>query len=125
MHRMLSGIGWGIIIYAVMYLAWSGLVIYGLSIGVGSLVARLVLLVVLTTIAARALRLTTVHDLVPVAFVWAVIAALLDSVFLVPFTDWALYASWSVWAGYALIIIAPVIMLFATGKMRRREQIAA
>lgn len=101
-------LGWGILIYAVMYLAWSGMVIYGLSLGIVSLIARLAVLAVITIIAARSMHLENIKDLLGNALVWAVTAVGLDMVFLVPFAGWALYASWSVWAGYALIVVFPL-----------------
>ncbi|OGG72777.1 hypothetical protein A3A38_03145 [Candidatus Kaiserbacteria bacterium RIFCSPLOWO2_01_FULL_53_17] len=104
-----NAIGWGIVIYALMYLVWSGLVIYGLSLGILSLIVRLGVLVLATTIAGRSLKVGSWKDLVPYTFVWAVIAALLDALFLVPFSGWGLYASWSVWVGYALVVIIPLL----------------
>ncbi|MEK7509336.1 MAG: hypothetical protein AAB605_01330 [Patescibacteria group bacterium] len=108
MMLLKNAIGWGVIIYAVMYLVWSGLVIYGLSLGILSLVIRLGVLVLITTIAARSLRMDTWKDLLPYTFAWAVVAALSDAFFLVPFSGWGLYASWSVWVGYALVVIVPL-----------------
>lgn len=95
-------------IYAIMYLVWSGLVIYGLSLGVVSLVARLGVLALITINAVRAMRISDRKDVVGNALVWAVTAIGLDMVFLVPFSGWGLYASWSVWAGYALIVVFPL-----------------
>ena len=103
-----KALGWGLVIYAVMYLLWSGLVIYGLSFGVSSLVLRVVALAVLVTIAARSLHLTERMDVVPHSVTWAVVAVILDAIFLVPFSGWSLYAEWSVWAGYALVAIIPL-----------------
>ena len=100
-------LGWGVIIYAIMYLAWSGMVIYGFSLGIVSLVARLAVLALVTIIATRAMRLMNMKDVVGHALVWAAVAIGLDMVYLVPFSGWALYASWSVWAGYALIVVFP------------------
>lgn len=105
-------LGWGIAIYAVMYLLWSGLVIYGLAAGVLSLIVRLIALTVVTTIAARSLRLPDWKDLAPYTVSWAVVAILLDALFLVPFSGWALYATWSVWVGYALVAILPILTSF-------------
>ena len=101
-------LGWGIVVYAIMYLAWSGMVIYGLSLGIISLIARLSVLALVTVIAARAMRLGDPKDVVGNALVWAATAIGLDMVFIVPFSGWALYASWSVWAGYALIVVFPL-----------------
>jgi hypothetical protein len=102
-------LGWGVAIYAIMYLAWSGLVIYGYSLGMLSLVIRLAILFGITTLAARSLRLFDWKDILPYSVVWAVTAIVLDAIYLVPFTGWALYATWSVWLGYALIVVFPLI----------------
>ncbi len=107
MH-LARALGWGIVIYAIMYLAWSGLVIYGFSLGMLSLIARLSVLACISIIAARAMHLSNTKDIVGNALVWAAVAIGLDMVFLVPFSGWGLYASWSVWAGYALIVVFPL-----------------
>lgn len=104
-----KSLGWGVTIYALMYLLWSGLVMYGLSFGIISLVVRLLALALITTIAARALRMMHRFDLLPYTIGWAVVAIALDALFLVPFSGWALYAEWSVWAGYALVAILPLL----------------
>jgi hypothetical protein len=104
-------LGWGIVIYAVMYLLWSGLVMYGLSFGIVSLLIRVAVLAIVTTIAARALRLISRIDILPYSIGWAVIAVALDAVFLVPFSGWALYGEWGVWAGYILVAILPLLTL--------------
>ena len=107
-----GAIGWGIAIYALMYLLWSGLVIYGLAAGGLSLIVRLLALAIITTIAGRSIRMTNWKDLAPYTCVWAVIAIVLDAIFLVPFSGWSLYATWSVWVGYALVAVIPLITSF-------------
>lgn len=110
-------LGWGIVIYSVMYLFWSATVIYGFSFGIFGLVARLAILFLVTSIAARSLAFTNWKDILSYAAGWALLAAVFDAIFLVPFAGWALYASWSVWFGYALVILFPLI---AT-RIRRRK----
>lgn len=102
-------LGWGVAIYAIMYLAWSGLVIYGYSLGMLSLVIRLAILFGITTLAARSLRLIDWKDILPYSALWALTAIVLDGIYLVPFTGWTLYSTWSVWLGYALIVVFPLI----------------
>lgn len=102
-------IGWGIVIYAVIYLLWSGLVMYGLATGIASLVVRIACLALVTTIAARSLDFHNWRDLLPYSFAWAVVAALLDAVFLVPFSGVALYSSLGVWVGYSLVVVIPLL----------------
>lgn len=96
-------------IYALMYLAWSGLVIYGYSLGFLSLAVRLAVLFGITSLAAKSLRLLDWKDILPYSAVWALTAIVLDAVYLVPFAGWALYGSGSVWIGYALIVVFPLI----------------
>lgn len=102
-------LAWGIVIYAVIYLVWSGLVIYGFSQGIVSLVIRLLALIAVTSAAGAALRLSSWRDLIPYATGWTLVVIALDAVFLVPFAGWSLFASWSVWPGYALVAIAPLL----------------
>ncbi|OGG59978.1 hypothetical protein A2765_00745 [Candidatus Kaiserbacteria bacterium RIFCSPHIGHO2_01_FULL_56_24] len=109
MGWLTRAVGWGVVIYAVMYLVWSGLVIYGLSLGLLSLAIRIITLALITTIAARSLRRADWKDILPFSISWAIVAAILDAVFLVPFSGWELYASWSVWVGYALVAIVPLL----------------
>jgi hypothetical protein len=111
-------LGWGISIYAVMYLLWSGLVIYGLASGYLSLIVRVAALAVITTIAARTLRVGSLKELLPYSLGWAAVTLALDAIFLVPFSGWELYGSFSVWVGYALVAIFPMIfMILRTRKV--------
>lgn len=121
MSFLMRSVGWGVLIYAVMYLVWSGLVIYGLSLGILSLAIRILTLVVITTIAARSIRMGSWKDILPYSASWAVVALVLDALFLVPFSGWALYASWSVWVGYALVAIVPLV----TSLSRRKSAATA
>lgn len=101
--------GWAIVIYSVMFLAWSGFVIYGLG---GSLWARiggLAILVLVTTIAERSLRLSSWKDVLPYSLAWGVLVGLLDAIFSVPFAGWQIYFDWNVWLGYALVAIVPLL----------------
>ena len=100
-------VGCGIVIYAVMFLAWSGLFMYGL---VGTLprIATLLLLVVLATVAGKSLRLRLWTDIAPYSVLWAMMMALLDSIFVVPFSGWSIYYDPSLWIGYAVVVIVPL-----------------
>ena len=109
--------GWGIVIYAVMSLAWSGLVIYGLIGGLSSLIFRLCVLILVTTIAGRSLRLHSWPDVLPYSLCWALTMGVLDAVFAVPFSGWVLYADWSLWVGYGLVAVVP---LFTPLLLRRQ-----
>lgn len=101
--------GWGITIYAVMYLVWSGFILYGFIEGGLPKILGLVVLVTLSIIAGRALRVHGWHDVLPYSVCWAITIALLDAVFSVPYSGWQLYADWNVWVGYLLVGIVPLL----------------
>ena len=100
--------GWGIVIYAVMYLTWSFFVAYGF---VGGIIPRLVSLAALlavTVIAARSLHFSAWKDILPYSIAWAVMIALLDGVLVAPYAGWKIYSELGVWLGYAVVVIAPL-----------------
>lgn len=97
-------VGWGIVIYAVMRLTWEGLVLYGFS-----PYFEYVVLVVVCIIAGRALRFSSWKDIVPYALSWAAIGALLDVIYVAPFLGRAMYTDWSVWLGYVLVVLLPLL----------------
>ncbi len=102
--------GWGIVIYAIVYLVWSGLVIHGLA---GSITARigvLAALLAVVTLATRSLGYTEVRDVVPHAIGWVLIVGIMDAIFAVPYAGWSLYTDWNMWVGYLLVLFVPVIV---------------
>lgn len=108
--------GWGLVIYAVVYLVWSGLVIHGLDQTIFSRIAVLVSLIAITAIATRSLGYRTERDVIPYAIGWMLSVAALDAVFAVPFAGWALYADWNVWVGYILVLLVPIITIVARSR---------
>ncbi len=109
-------IGWGIVIYAVLFLVWSGLVIQGFSGFILSRVVILATLVIVTTIATRSLRLTNERDIAPYAFGWVVVAAGLDVIFSVPSAGWVMYSNWNLWVGYFLLLAVPFVVTALSGR---------
>ncbi|MDB5238057.1 MAG: hypothetical protein JWM46_327 [Candidatus Kaiserbacteria bacterium] len=103
-----SFIGWGIVIYAVMFLVWNGLVMHGIM-GTSARILLLITLAMVATIAGRSLRFSSVTDIIPYSLCWMIIVALLDAVYAVPSSGWQLYADWNVWVGYILVFAFPLI----------------
>lgn len=91
-----------------MYLAWSGFALYGLTAGATVLVLRFLVLAAITTIAARELKVSWLAVLKYSAF-WALTAAILDIILLVPFVGMMFYTEIGVWLGYALVVVIPVV----------------
>lgn len=104
-----SIVGWAIVMYAIMALAWSGLSIYGFAGSISARILLLVVLVVVTTIAGRSLRFHSWRDVLPYSIAWAILIGLLDIVYSVPFGGWGIYADWNLWVGYLLVVIVPLL----------------
>ena len=104
--------GWGIGIYAVMFLLWSGFVTYGFVDGVAPRIVGLLVLLAVAVIAGRSLRAHSWRDILPYSVSWGIMMALLDMTFSVPLTGWQLYADWNVWVGYALVALFPLFALY-------------
>lgn len=116
LHALL---GWGIVIYAVLALVWSGLVLHGIS---GNILARgivLAALVVTTALATRMLRLNSERDIAPYAFGWVIVAIALDAVFAVPTAGWGMYSDWNLWVGYIILLAVPFVVTALSRKKLR------
>ncbi|MFA7310008.1 MAG: hypothetical protein WC050_03840, partial [Candidatus Paceibacterota bacterium] len=83
--------------------------LYGFVQGVLPRLSGLLVLIVVATIAGRALRFHSAKDIFPYSLAWAVIIVLFDMVYSVPFTGWQLYTDWNVWLGYALVFAVPLL----------------
>jgi len=99
---------WGIIMYAIMFLLWSGFTLYGFSDGALPRIIGLLVLVSIAIYAGRSLRFSAWRDILPYSIAWTIAVILLDVIFSVPFTGWGLFADWNVWVGYALIVFIPL-----------------
>lgn len=105
-------IGWGIVIYAVAFLIWSGMGIYGITQGVLPYFIELIVLAIVCASAGSALKFKSWADILPYSIGWAVIAAALDSLYVVPFQTWGWYQELSPWIFYLLIVYLPLLSVF-------------
>lgn len=108
-------IGWGVIIYAIVFLMTSGMSLYGWYGFFPSLAGLFVLLVVCVW-AGLELKFRAWSDILPYSIGWALIAMALDAIFAVPSEGWGLYTQWSAWAGYALVALLPLLAIFLRRK---------
>ncbi len=104
--------GWGIVIYAIMFLSWSAFVLYGFSEGMLPRLAGLLVLIVMATIAGYSLRKYNWRDILPYSIFWLAEVILLDIVMSVPYTGWALFSDANIWVGYALVVLVPLFVPF-------------
>lgn len=105
--KALSRLAWGVALYALMYLLWSGFILYGFT-GTASRVVGLLALIVLAFIAGRSLRLSSWKDILPYSLAWVAVIAIMDAIFSVPYTGWQVYTDWNLWVGYALVALVPL-----------------
>ena len=107
---LLRAIGWGIVLYAVMYLSWGFMISYGIQ---GTFISRILLLAVLiisTIIAARHLPVHNVKDVLPYSLLWGLTIMIIDGCLAAPSGSWNIYADPNLWVGYALVVIVPLIL---------------
>ncbi|MDO8561581.1 MAG: hypothetical protein Q7S05_02015 [bacterium] len=100
--------GWGIVIYAIVFLVWSGFIAYGFVEGLAPTLMSYLVLVVVAAIAGNSLHLRSWKDILPYSLAWAAFIAILDAVFAVPFTGWGIYSDPNVLMGYFLVIVVPL-----------------
>lgn len=104
--------GWGIVIYAVMFLVSSLLAVHPTG---PALIARVVLLctlVITASIAARSVRAFSERDIALYAFGWVACALVFDALLVVPTTGWLLFTDWNVWVGYLVLFFVPIAVTF-------------
>ena len=106
-------LGWGVVIYAVMFLVWSAFLTYGFVEGIAPRVISFCALITVSVIAGRSLRANSWHDILPYSFSWGVTMAVLDVLMSVPFAGWVIFFDWSVWLGYAVVALAPLLALYS------------
>lgn len=110
-------IGWGIVIYAIAFLAWAGLAIYGWTNGVGPDLVELFVLLIVCVWAGSQLKFRAWKDILPYSIGWAVIFAALDSVFIVPLQSWTWFAGWMAWLTYLLVALLPLFSVYLRKKV--------
>jgi hypothetical protein len=106
--KYIARLSWGIVIYAIVYLASQALLIYGFSAGIVPVLSRLVVLVIICTVAGRSLRFNSWKDILPYSFFWALTVLAIDAILTLPFSGTAMYANWNLWIGYALVLLLPL-----------------
>lgn len=110
-------IGWGIVIYSVVFLAWAGMGIYGLTQGAAPYFLEFVVLIVVCLWAGSELKFRNWGDILPYSVGWACIVAALDALYVVPLQGWGWYEQWTPWATYLLVIVVPLL----STRLRKRS----
>ncbi|OGG80082.1 hypothetical protein A3A39_02745 [Candidatus Kaiserbacteria bacterium RIFCSPLOWO2_01_FULL_54_13] len=104
--------GWGIVIYAIMFLLWSAFVMYGFVEGFAPRAVGFLVLIITTVMAGRALRVHTWRDILPYSLSWGIMMAVFDGLMSVPLAGWEVFLDWNVWFGYAVVALGPLLALY-------------
>jgi hypothetical protein len=105
-------LGWGIVIYAVMFLLWSIFITYGFVDGLAPRIVGLGALIAIGIIAGRSLRAHSWRDILPYSLAWGVMMGIFDVIMSVPFAGWYIFTDWTIWLGYAFVVISPLLALY-------------
>ena len=115
MNALRAYVGWGVVIYAIMFLAWSGFVLYDFTGGLVPRLAILAVLIAITAFAGTSLRLHSWRDAVSYSLVWMIVVGVFDAIYSVPYAGWGLYTDWNVWVGYLLVLAVPPLAVALSG----------
>ena len=105
-------LGWGISIYALVFLLFSAFLTYGFVEGYAPRIIGFLALVVICITAGRSLNAHSWLDILPYSLAWGTMMFVLDVVMSVPIGGWAIFTDWNVWFGYAVVVIAPLFALY-------------
>lgn len=101
--------GLGVLIWLIAYALAMGLFAYGV---LGTLVANIIMIAAVAVAAYFAgtkLSAVSKGEVLKYSASWVVIGLLLDSALTVPYSGWALFYQWNIWASYALILLTPLL----------------
>ena len=110
-------LGWGIVIYASVALAWAAIGAYGFYGEPISRILELVALLFVCILAGRSLKFRLWKDILPYSIGWAFVAFLIDAFICAPSGSWSVYQDVSTWVGYILIIVLPLLAPYTKGKI--------
>lgn len=94
--------------YAVMYLLWSGFLIYGLAATPLARIIMLFALCMLALLAGRSIKAKSWEDVVPYSLSWVVTTIALDALFAGHVTGPGIFLDPNLWFGYLMIAIIPL-----------------
>ncbi len=99
---------WGIPIYAISYLVWSGFSLYG-HFGFESRVGVCLAIISTSFIAGRSLHFSTWKDVLPYSVLWLGTIVFLDIIYAVPSSGWYIFSDPNILFSYALITLVPLL----------------
>jgi hypothetical protein len=99
--------GWGIVIYAIMYLSLQIFAVHGVG-GLSSHILAIIILLVVTTIAGRSLKFRSWSDIAPYSFFWMLEVIAIDALITLPYSGSIMYSDWRIWVGYVLVAVFPL-----------------
>lgn len=105
-------LGWGVVIYAILFLAANFTRLYGQWLLGWDRIILLMVLIATLAYASTSLKAYTIHDALPHSLTWMFTAIALDALFILPQSDpITLYGNSDVWVGYILLATLPLVFI--------------
>lgn len=106
--RYAAVLGWGLVVYALLYALWSVFVLYGFVDTLAAHVAAWAVLAGVLVAVTRYSRVNVRRALI-YALGWAAIVIGGDILLSVPLAGWQIFAEWTQWVTYGLIVVVPLM----------------
>lgn len=100
--------GYGGLIWAVVYLVATAFVGYKLMEMLWAQIVLVIISAILSYFLARNLNLNSVVEMLKYSLSWMAMSVVLNIILTVPFTGWAVFNSWDMWASYLLVLLVPL-----------------
>ncbi|KPJ65193.1 hypothetical protein AMJ44_10785 [candidate division WOR-1 bacterium DG_54_3] len=111
----LKAIGYGIVLFALLFVIGSIVMFAGVKTGTPLFGILMILAaIILVTALAKMYKIASLNQGIQVGLVWLIVDALLEYLIIVQLINKgdlsALYSSWTIWFGYALILAIPALV---------------
>ena len=103
-----KALGFGALVWLIMFAVSSAVAGYGIAIGTGMGVALAILVGILAYLFAMGLNTENSAQAFEYGVVFAVVGIVLDYFISYQFAT-GIFATWTYWAGYALVVLAPFV----------------
>ncbi len=117
-------VGYGVGIYVVMFMFWSLLVAFEQGEAQWGWYASFVVLAVVAHLASAKLCTKNPIEIIKYSAGWVVIMAVLDWTISARFAEAELFTNWELYVGYAILLLAPLTVIFCTCKICCKDKLA-
>lgn len=103
-----KAIGYGVALWVLMFVIISILIAYKIYEGVIVAIVVAIISGIISYILAGYAKPTKISEALMYGFTWVVVGVILDVIVTRRFNA-AIFSEWSLWLGYALVLLAPIV----------------